>query len=198
VLKMFDLQPATDVMAALVESVRDEQLTAPTPCPELTVGDLLDHIDGLSLAFTAAATKTPPAGGSQPPSADVARLGTDWRTRLPQRLTALAGAWREETAWHGMTQAGGLDLPADIAGAVAVDEIVVHGWDLAVATGQNFHCTPELLGAAYWFAKSSADQNPHGTPGLFGPPVTVPDSAPLLEQLLGLTGRDPQWVPAAT
>ncbi|AII03525.1 uncharacterized protein (TIGR03086 family) [Rhodococcus wratislaviensis] len=195
---MFDLQPATDVMAALVESVRDEQLTAPTPCPELTVGDLLDHIDGLSLAFTAAATKTPPAGGSQPPSADVARLGTDWRTRLPQRLTALAGAWREETAWHGMTQAGGLDLPADIAGAVAVDEIVVHGWDLAVATGQNFHCTPELLGAAYGFAKSSADQNPHGTPGLFGPPVTVPDSAPLLEQLLGLTGRDPQWVPAAT
>ncbi len=195
---MFDLQPATDVMAALVESVRDEQLTAPTPCPELTVGDLLDHIDGLSLAFTAAATKTPPAGGSQPPSADVARLGTDWRTRIPQRLTALAGAWREETAWHGMTQAGGLDLPADIAGAVAVDEIVVHGWDLAVATGQNFRCTPELLGAAYGFAKSSADQNPHGTPGLFGPPVTVPDSAPLLEQLLGLTGRDPQWVPAAT
>lgn len=97
-----------------------------------------------------------------------------------------------------MTQAGGLDLPADIAGAVAVDEIVVHGWDLAVATGQNFHCTPELLSTAYEFAKSSADQNPHGTPGLFGPPVSVPDSAPLLEQLLGLTGRDPRWVPATT
>ncbi|MCZ4586953.1 TIGR03086 family metal-binding protein [Rhodococcus opacus] len=195
---MFDLRPAADVMAALVESVRDDQLTAPTPCPELTVGELLDHIDGLSLAFTAAATKTPPAGGSQPPFADAARLGTDWRTRIPQRLAALAGAWREEPAWHGMTQAGGLDLPADIAGAVAVDEIVVHGWDLAVATGQNFHCTPELLGAAYEFAKSSADQNPHGTPGLFGPPVSVPDSAPLLEQLLGLTGRDPRWVPTAT
>lgn len=45
---MFDLRPAADVMAALVESVRDDQLTAPTPCPELTVGELLDHIDGLS------------------------------------------------------------------------------------------------------------------------------------------------------
>src|SRR6478735_7635428 len=146
---MFDLEPATDVMASLVESVRDDQLTAPTPYPELTVGDLLDHIDGLSLAFTAAATKTPPAGGSQPPSADAARLGADWRTRIPQRLAALAGAWREEAAWHGMTQAGGLDLPADVAGAVAVDEIVVHGWDLAVATGQCFSCDTELLTAAY-------------------------------------------------
>lgn len=64
---MFDLRPAADVMAALVESVRDDQLTAPTPGPELTVGDLLDHIDGLSLAFTAAATKTPPAGAANRP-----------------------------------------------------------------------------------------------------------------------------------
>jgi hypothetical protein len=31
--------------------------------------------------------------------------------------------------------------------------------------------------------------------GLFGPPVSVPDSAPLLDQLIGLTGRDPAWRP---
>ncbi|RZL82838.1 MAG: TIGR03086 family protein [Rhodococcus sp. (in: high G+C Gram-positive bacteria)] len=194
---MIDLEPATDVMAALVAGVRDEQLSAPTPCPELTVGDLLDHVDGLSLAFTAAATKAPLDGGSQPPSADAARLGTDWRIRIPQRLAELAGAWREDTAWHGMTQAGGLDLPANVAGVVAVDEIVVHGWDLAVATGQNFSCAPELLTAAYEFVKASADENPHGTPGLFGPPVAVPEAAPLVERLIGLSGRDPRWVPTA-
>ncbi|MFC9555892.1 TIGR03086 family metal-binding protein [Rhodococcus sp. NPDC056960] len=191
---MFDLEPATDVMAALVRGVRDEQLTASTPCPQLTVGDLLDHVDGLSSAFTAAATKAPLDGGSQPPSADAARLGTEWRHRIPERLAALAVAWREDTAWRGMTKAGGLDLPADVAGAVAIDEIVVHGWDLAVATGQSFSCDTELLTAAYEFVKASAEQNPDGTPGLFGPPVEVPESAPLIERLIGLSGRDPRWV----
>ncbi|WP_245721908.1 hypothetical protein [Nocardia crassostreae] len=32
-----------------------------------------------------------------------------------------------------------------------------------------------------------------GTPGLFGPVVPVPDNAPTLDKVLGLTGRDPAW-----
>lgn len=39
----------------------------------------------------------------------------------------------------------------------------------------------------------TVSQNPDGTPGLFGPPVPVADDAPLLDRLLGLTGRDPAW-----
>ena len=35
-----------------------------------------------------------------------------------------------------MTAAGGVDLPGEVAGIVALDELVVHGWDLAKATGQ--------------------------------------------------------------
>jgi hypothetical protein len=41
--------------------------------------------------------------------------------------------------------------------------------------------------------QSAVAQNPYGSPGLFGPPVPVPDDAPLLARLLGLTGRDPAW-----
>ena len=43
--------------------------------------------------------------------------------------------------------------------------------------------------------QSAVAQNPDGSPGLFGPPVSVPDSAPLFDRLLGLTGRDPAWQP---
>jgi uncharacterized protein (TIGR03086 family) len=190
---MIDLEPATRELARLVRGVRDEQLTAPTPCTEATLGDLIDHVDGLSLAFTAAATKTPLGGGSQAPSADASRLGTDWRTRIPERLAGLADAWRDRAAWQGMTRAGGVDMPAEVAGRVALDEVVVHGWDIAVSSGQPFGAEPQLVAAAHEFVQSAVAQNPDGTPGLFGPPVPVPDDAAPLDRLLGLAGRDPAW-----
>jgi uncharacterized protein (TIGR03086 family) len=178
-------------MTSLVRGVRDDQLAAPTPCPEATLGDLLDHVAQLSLAFRAAAAKTSTAAGRQRPSA--ARLGADWRTTIPQRLSDLAGAWRDEAAWRGMTVAGGLDVPGELAGVIALDEVLIHGWDIAVASGQPFGCDPGLLTAAYQFVQSTAEASPHGTPGLFGPPVPVPADAALLDRLLGLAGRDPAW-----
>ncbi|HKB29263.1 MAG TPA: TIGR03086 family metal-binding protein [Streptosporangiaceae bacterium] len=190
---MLDLEPATRTLAGLVDGIRSDQLTAPTPCRDATVGDLLDHVDGLSMAFTAAATKTPLDGGSRGPSADASRLGPDWRTRIPRRLASLAGAWCDAAAWTGMTHAGGVDLPGEVAGVVALDEVIVHGWDIAVGSGQSFTCEPRLAQAAYEFVRASVAQNPHGTPGLFGPPVPVPDDAPLFDRLIGLTGRDPAW-----
>src|SRR4051794_32919435 len=166
---MIDLEPATRALTDVLGRVRDDQLSAPTPCTEATLGDLIDHLDGLSVAFTAAATKTPLEGGSQAPSADASRLGDDWRTRIPERLTALAAAWREPGAWTGMTQAGGQDLPGEVAGVIALDEVVVHGWDIAVASGQAWDCPPELAQAAYGFVQPTASEHPDGTPGLFGP-----------------------------
>ena len=70
-----------------------------------------------------------PGGGS----GDASRLVDDWRSRIPRDLAALAAAWRDPEAWTGMTRAGGIDLPGEIAGVVALDELVVHGWDVARA-----------------------------------------------------------------
>src|SRR5580658_7545614 len=128
-----ELTPATQAMALLVADIGDDQLAAPTPCPGATVADLLDHVGGLCLAFTGAAVKDP-ATGSQAPSADGSRLDPDWRTRIPERLDRLAAAWQDDGAWAGMTRAGGVDLPGEVAGRVAANEVVVHGWDLARAT----------------------------------------------------------------
>ena len=190
-----DLGPAAARMAALVATVRDDQLGAPTPCPDYTLGDLLDHVGGLAQAFTAAATKT--TGGDatqQGPSGDASRLGNDWRTRIPDDLARLAEAWRDEEAWTGMTQAGGVDLPGEIAGLVALDELVVHGWDVAVASGQPYEPTDDDLHAVLAFVEQFAADPGDG--GVFGPPLDVPHDAPLLHRVLGRTGRDPQWKPA--
>lgn len=193
----YDLTPATGEMIRLVRGVRDDQLGGPTPCEHMRVGDLLDHIDGLAQAFTAAARKAPLDTGGPPPPPDAARLGDDWRTRVPTRLAELASAWRDTSAWSGTTEAGGVALPGEVAGVVALDEVVVHGWDLAVATGQHFDCEPTLLTAALEFVRSAVAEHPGGSPGLFAAPVPVADEAPPLARLIALTGRDPSWSPGA-
>lgn len=184
-----DLEPAVQRMRRLVAAVPEGALGQPTPCAQYTVGDLLDHIGGLALAFTAAAVKRPLAGG---PSGNAERLADDWRTRIPHDLAALAEAWRHPAAWTGMTGAGGVELPGEVAGIVALDEVVIHGWDLAKATGQFAGYEGRDLDAVFSMVQHFRSS---GTEGLFGPPVAVPEGAPLLDRIVGLAGRDPGWQP---
>jgi uncharacterized protein (TIGR03086 family) len=186
-----DLAPAARQMAAVVAGIPDDALASPTPCPKYTVGDLLDHVAGLALAFTRAATKE--LGESDtPPPAEASRLAADWRTRIPADLDALAAAWRGSAAWEGMTRAGGIDMPGEVAGIVAVDELVVHGWDLARATGQDFDADAAALTAALAFY-SMFDDASRGD--AFGPAVAVPATAPALARVVAASGRDPEWTP---
>jgi uncharacterized protein (TIGR03086 family) len=95
-----------------------------------------------------------------------------------------------------MTKAGGVDLPGEVAGLVALDEIVVHGWDVARATGQAYDCdAPSLEGVLGFVSQFSGPGQEEARAGLFGPVVEVPDDAPLLDRVIGLTGRDPAWSP---
>jgi uncharacterized protein (TIGR03086 family) len=193
-----ELEPATRRLADLVGRVPDDLLEGPTPCPDYTVGDLVEHVGGLTLAFTMAATKAnlTDDAGSQAPSGDASRLGPDWRTRIPADLAALAQAWRDPAAWSGMTRAGGVDLPGEVAGLVALDELVLHGWDLARATGQPYDCDEASLEAVHRFvAQFSGPGMEAERAGLFGPVVPVPADAPLLDRVVGLAGRDPAWAP---
>ena len=148
------------MVTRVVADIGDDQLDAPAPCPGTTVAGLLDHLDGLCLAFTAA------AAGTWRPAARGRRLtGRDWdRTggcASPAGCTQLAGAWQARRP-GGMTRAGGVDLPAEVAGRVAINEVVVHGWDLAAATRHDYACATELAQAAYAFVQSAVEQNPDG------------------------------------
>jgi uncharacterized protein (TIGR03086 family) len=189
---MLDLHPAAQRVTKLLAGVGDEQLTAPTPCTQSSLGDLVDHVDGLSLAFTWAAAKENLEASQPPGGSDASRLGPDWRTRIPQRLTALADAWARPDAWAGMTRAGGVDLPGEVAGIVALNELVVHGWDISRASAQPYDVTDAEAEACLQFVSmTAAPEQRAANPGLFGPVVAVPDNASALDRLIGLTGRNP-------
>jgi uncharacterized protein (TIGR03086 family) len=190
-----DLRPTTTTLAALVRGVRDDQLTGPTPCPDYTVADLLDHIGGLAVAFRYAATKDD--RGGQAPDVDGSRLEEGWRDRIAGALGELGDAWQDPSAYDGVTMAGPVELPADQAFLVALNEVTVHAWDLAAATGQPYPADPAAVEASQGFV-AAFEPPPGGAAddgGLFGPRVAVADGAPALDRLLGATGRDPAWTP---
>jgi uncharacterized protein (TIGR03086 family) len=182
-----DFDPPVRQLRALLLGIDENDLTAPTPCDDWTVGDLLDHIMDFTRAFTQVAQKLTDAPGTAtpapPPSA--AHLPLHWRSRLPVLLEELATAWKIPAAWTGSARAGGATMPATAAGAAAVNELTMHSWDLARATGQDFAADPRILEALIEFLSQSS--------GAFGLPVQADDEASLLGQAVALSGRDPSW-----
>lgn len=190
-----DHGPAARNLAALVAGIEEADLARPTPCTEYSVGDLLDHVAGFPVAFAAAARKEPLELDGPPPVGDAATLAPGWRERIPADLDALVEAWHDPAAWTGMTRAGGVDLPGEVCGLVALGEVVLHGWDLAVATGRPWSVDDAALEALESFLAGFSV--PDGVERPFAPAVPVASDAPLLDRVLARAGRDPRWSPPA-
>ena len=178
---MFDLGPAVETMSGLVSGVRDDQLDQPTPCQEWTVADLLAHVHQFATVFTQNGRKEP----GRPPEG----LVEDWREAIPGQLDALDSAWREKSAWEGRVSAGGVEMDAPDNAVVAIEELTVHGWDLARATGQDLRIDNARLDQVDRFFELFGEKP-------FGPAVDAPDGATRLERTVARTGRDPSWQPA--
>jgi uncharacterized protein (TIGR03086 family) len=190
---MIDLRPASDRVTRVVHHVADDQLALPTPCGSATVGDVLDHLGMFAANFPRVARKELDEVTSTPPAAfDAGNLEPGWRDRLAANLGLMTDAWSSPEAWRGDTWVGGMHMPAAVVGVVALDELLIHGWDLAVATDQAYVPPAEEVQVAYEFV-ASFDAPRDGQ--LFGPVVEVAPEADLFDRLVGLTGRDPGWRP---
>jgi uncharacterized protein (TIGR03086 family) len=178
----------------LVEVARDikpDQLAAPTPCAEYDVRKLVHHLLFWGPSLEGAARKetvAPPAAAE----ADLDLVDDDWAAALAAQAQRTAAAWSDPAAWEGVTHMGGpMELGASMVGAMVAGELVVHGWDLARAAGRHVTWDDELL--AYLYEETAKTVDMGRGMGMFAPEVVVPASAPLLDRLLGMTGRDPAW-----
>jgi uncharacterized protein (TIGR03086 family) len=196
--EILDLEPAARRIGDLVAHVDEARLESSTPCGAASVADVLDHINGLAQAFAAAAAKDLGASTSTPPPPDGSNLAPSWRSDIPPRFTTLAAAWTDPAAWEGMTQVGGVTLPGEIAGRVALNELVLHAWDLARGAGLPYqqdevalrNCLESLT---MLYPADDLDRRK----GIFEPPVPVPEDAPLVDKVVAFSGRDPGWRPVS-
>jgi hypothetical protein len=95
----------------------------------------------------------------------------------------------DPAVWAGESDQGGLKLPNETWGRIALTEVVVHGWDLAKATGLPYELPAETVRACYEHVAGFLAQPP--VPELWAAPIEVPAEAPLMDRLVGITGRQP-------
>ncbi|WP_433008176.1 TIGR03086 family metal-binding protein [Kribbella sp. CA-294648] len=184
---------AAATTAKVVSAIEPGQLAAPTPCAEYDVRSLINHLLFWGPSLEAAARKEalmPPAAAEN----DIDLTTGDCTVDLATQLRQTADAWSDPAAWEGLTPLGGQNSPAPLIGGMILVEFVVHGWDLARATGQDVSYDDEVLDFVH---TETVGHAPFGREmGLYGPEVPVPSTAALLDRTLGLTGRNPHWTRA--
>ncbi|GAA4570855.1 TIGR03086 family metal-binding protein [Planotetraspora kaengkrachanensis] len=168
---------ATERTGRLVRAVRQEQFGLATPCAKFDVKDLINHLEWVAEMFESL--------GRKGPSVEQGPYAGDF----PKRAEGTLAAWSRPEAWEGTSPDRGLPMTA-LAHMYLVD-MVVHGWDLARATGQEYEPDLDAVSRALHFTEQMVEMGRRR--GVFGAPVAVPDDAPQFDRLLGIIGRDPVW-----
>lgn len=162
-------------------------LDAATPCTEFDVKELGNHMTGFLAYSAAAATKnTPmPEGGEAPDF-----TAGDWSATYKHLADKLVAAWSTSGSMEGETAFGPGMLPAQNAAGITLMELVVHGWDLAAASGQSVEYSPEVVAATKQIVEGAVAGGPAD---FFHPPVSIGDDASDMDKMLAMSGRAPSW-----
>jgi len=172
----------------LVAGIRDGRWELGTPCEDWTVRQLVDHLVNGNRLFAAA------LGGeaaSSPVPEDGVPSGERVERAYQASCQALLDAVRQRDALDGLVHVPVGTVPAPVAVHLRIVEALVHGWDLAVATGQPPSCDEELAVQELAFTLDALRMvPPERTP--FGPAQPVSDSAPAIDRLAARLGRRPR------
>jgi uncharacterized protein (TIGR03086 family) len=182
------LTRAVDQAGAIISRVRPDQAALPTPCRSWDVRALVNHLVHDVQQFTAMAS----GGKYQKDDTDV--IGEDWMGAYATAADALLKAWRREGALDRTVQLPFGEMPATWSVGQQIADLVVHGWDLAKATGQSTELDPELGQLALDWGRENLRPEFRGDEAsgrVFGPEVSVPNDAALYERLAAFWGRDP-------
>jgi len=162
------------VAAATIAAVRPDQMGSATPCDELDVRALLGHLVGV--VHRAAAIGRGEDAMAVPGT--VARPDDDWTAAWEEAVAAVDHAWRDDAVLERIVVLPWATLPGGAALLGYLNEIVVHTWDVAQATGQEPTWDDQVVGAA--FEAISRSLPPEGRPELSTstPPALRPVSGP--------------------
>ena len=177
---------ALEATTSIVANVDAAQLSAPTPCAEFDVRGLLNHMIGGNHRFVKIAAGEP--GDSVPATGDF--VVNDALTPYRESADAVSKAWSEPSVLEKTVHLPFAEVPGAVAIGIHTVETIVHGWDLATATGQPTELDPELYAVAWEHCKD-IDDSFRGPGRPFGPAVTAPASASDTARLMAWLGRHP-------
>jgi uncharacterized protein (TIGR03086 family) len=164
------------LLGRVVGNITPDQLDNQTPCEKFAVRDVLGHMIGGATMFAAAFTGTAP--GAAPDGDPLADFGPT--------LGGLVAAVSAPGALDQTVEAPFGPTPGDtFARFIALDGLV-HGWDMAVATGQSYEPSDALVAEVTAFATNALDPLRDGD--TFANATTPPAGASPIAQLAALSG----------
>ena len=177
------LAPLATDFEQLITGVRPDQWTAPTPCTEWNVRSLVNHVVRGNRLFATALRGEP-----SPPAEPSDVLGDDPVAAFRLASAEMLEALRQPGAMQRTVTVPFGTVPVGLAVHLRNTELLVHGWDLARATGQPTRFPEEVAEQEIQFSRGALGQIPPGrTP--FGAPQPVADDAPAIDRLAALLGR---------
>ncbi|HUZ53307.1 MAG TPA: TIGR03086 family metal-binding protein [Streptosporangiaceae bacterium] len=185
-LAVSQLAEALDATGQLIAAVPEARWADPTPCPGWTVRDLVSHLVAGNAMF---------AGefGSQyqPPDGQDLAAGTVGADLLPayrDSAAALLDAFGQPGALDTIVTVPFGTVPGIVALHLRITEVLVHGWDLAEATGQLVAFSEDVAEQELAFSRDKLSDIPPGRRP-FAPPQPVADDAPAIDRLAACLGR---------
>jgi uncharacterized protein (TIGR03086 family) len=173
---------ALDAVASLISNIRGGQWSAPTPCTDWNVRQVVNHLIGMNRVLAALLADQPP-----PPRLSADHAEDDPAGAYRDSAAALRAAFGRpgvlERAFHGPlgTATGAERLQ------IRLYDLLAHGWDLAQATGQPVDLPDDLAEQSLAFARTQLTGQ--ARPGRFGPAQIVAEQAPAIERLVAFLGR---------
>lgn len=172
----------------VIRGISDDDLEAPTPCPELDVRGVANHLLGTIEAMRRVGASEP-MDPDDPWGINGDNVHERWRDDLSTRLNAFADVWSAPDAWEGDALDGA--MPKQMVGGMAFAEAILHGWDLAKGSGQEVEYDDAVVAGALEVMDQIGEMG--RSQGAFGAEVELSDDAPAFARVLAKAGRDPAW-----
>jgi uncharacterized protein (TIGR03086 family) len=184
------LGAALDQTAKILQGVRPDQLDLPTPCAEYDVRRLAGHLLGVLGRIAHVG-----AGGAPFDVPSIVEDVDDPTTAWDAARVRLEEVWSDDAVLDRTLRVPWGTVPGRLALLGYVQEVLTHGWDVAVATGQRAQLDDELAVRSLEFAHERVPAQPRGGQIPFAPVVEVSPDAGAYERLAGWLGRDPAPAP---
>ncbi|HLI74395.1 MAG TPA: TIGR03086 family metal-binding protein [Acidimicrobiales bacterium] len=178
---------ALDTTGRTLAAIHPGQWDEPTPCEGWNVRALANHVvSGNLWAAELASGKTIDEVGDR---FDGDVLGPDPAVAYQASAAAAAAAFEAPGALDAPCAVSYGPVPGSVYLGHRFVDVLIHGWDLAVATGQDPTLDPDLVAACAAVVEPQAEML--AASGMFGDGARAPDDADPMTRLLMTLGRRP-------